>query len=413
VTPHLGPSIDKANSLHRGGRNRATLCFWTDAPPLIHNAHGNHGIARHLAQSLSGDTQVLLTRKYRRSIRECEIVSAASGVPVRFYPDISPIGLKRVAPVLSSALDVLIFKLIAPILSRELKRQGIKRLFVLMGADAWFLPNVLCMQNQGFETDLYLVDDIEVSARYGHNRAVSDKAPVWLQRALNQSRKVWAISEAFAEHLARRFKIEAHWLPIPSSDPPPGVQSAGPAAGEVASIVFSGGLNHLYLEPLRELYEEIDMHNKQCREREALTLDLLTYSQPTAFLDSLPHLKWVTVSRNLPLAERTVRMSKALALYLPYSFEEVERHMVSTSFSCKLLEYFTVGRPILVYGPDYASIPRYFREQNLPLCATNRRQLRDFLANMRNQGTSELLPAYKGVWTRLHCPEAIRAKILA
>jgi hypothetical protein len=389
------------------------IAFWTDAPPTIHQAHGNHGIARHLAKALDGNAGVLLTRKYRRSISKREIVAAACGINVQLYPDVSALGLKRIAPSVASALDILLFNVYAPLTTARIKRMGLKRVFTLLGADTWFLPNVLSMQSRGFETDLYLVDDIEVSARYGHNRIVADKARHWLQQALTRSRKVWAISEAFAEHLTCRFGIDANWLPIPSADPPPTVQAAGPAPGGVSSIVFSGGLNHLYLEPLRVLYEEIDLHNQKSNGQPILTLDVLTYSQPDRFLDSLPHRKWVTVAQGLSLPERTARMSKALALYLPYSFEEVEKHMVSTSFSCKLLEYFTIGRPILVYGPAYASIPRYFREQNLPFCATNRRQLREFLANQRNQDMSKLLRAYKGVWTRLHCPEAIRARIFA
>jgi len=389
------------------------IAFWTDAPPTIHQAHGNHGIARHLAKALAGNAEVLLTRKYRRSISKREIVAAACGINVQLYPDVSALGLKRIAPSVASAIDTSLFKIYASFISARIKRKGIKRIFVLLGADTWFLPNVLCMQKWGFDTELYLVDDIEASARYGHNRVVANKARVWLQQALIRSRKVWAISETFAEHLTSQFGIEANWLPIPSSEPPPDLQAAGPAPGEVSSIVFSGGLNHLYIEPLRVLYEEIDLHNQRSIDQPRLTLDLLTYSQPSAFLDSLPHRKWVTVAQGLSLPERTVRMSKALALYLPYSFEEVEKHMVSTSFSCKLLEYFTVGRPILVYGPEYASIPRYFRQQNLPLCATNRRQLREFLTNLRNKDMTDLLQAYKGVWTRLHCPESIRARIFA
>jgi hypothetical protein len=387
------------------------IVFWTDAPPTIHQSHGNHGIARHLAKALAGNAELLLTRKYRRSISKTEIVAAAGGIHVQVYPDVSASGLKRVAPSVACALDNMLFGLCAPLISARIKRMGIKRLFVLLGADTWFLPNILRLQKYGLETDLYLVDDIEASARYGHNRVVAEKAHKWLEQALTQSGKVWAISEAFAVHLARRFQIEAHWLPIPCSDSPPRFLRARSASGEARSIVFLGGLNHLYLEPLRVLYKEISMRNERYCGQQPIILDLLTYSQPMEFLESLPDTKWVKVAQNLSLPERTARMSNALALFLPYSFEEVEKPMVSTSFSCKLLEYFMVGRPILVYGPEYASIPRYFRKEGLSFCATHVDELREHLQTIVENDGVKFLDRYREVWSKYHSSEAIRKRL--
>jgi hypothetical protein len=331
---------------------------------------------------------------------------------VCFYPDTSSTGLKRLAPALSSALDVRIFAGYAPVLSRALRRRGIGRLFILLGADPWFLPKVSFLQKRGFQTDLYLVDDIEASAMHAHNRVVANKSRQWLSQVFKASSQVWAISEAFTNYLAHRFGVDARWLPIPSAEPPPDKQALGPGPDACASIVFSGGLNHLYLEPLRILYDEIDAFNKRNVGGKPLRLEVLTYGGAAKLLGMLPHTKWVVVSENLPLYDRLQRMKRALALYLPYSFEEAEKQMVSTSFSCKLLEYLTVGRPILVYGPPYATIPRYFRKEGLPFCATHVDELRAHLRTLSTGGGTNFLECYREAWSKYHSPKAICEKLL-
>jgi glycosyltransferase involved in cell wall biosynthesis len=47
------------------------------------------------------------------------------------------------------------------------------------------------------------------------------------------------------------------------------------------------------------------------------------------------------------------------ALFLPASFEERERHDVSTLFPSKLADYTAIGLPILVWGPRYSSAVRW------------------------------------------------------
>jgi hypothetical protein len=388
------------------------LCFWTDSPPLVHQDIGNSGIARQFVNILQRHAGSVLTRRFRRANRVSEISEAAGGIPLIRYPDVSGLGLRRFFPTLGQILDLLLFTLWLPRNLVRLRRRGVAQLFVLCGADGWFLWNVWLMQRYGPPTELYLVDDIEDSARIGCNRLEQKTVSKLLGRVLRKASMVWAISPGLADLLRDRFSVAAAWLPLPMADEPARFATAGPASEETRRIVFVGGLNHLYAEPLRQLYGAISKLNEQRNGAPAFELELLCYADPQPFLETLPDLKWVKFHQRLSKAERLARLRSALACFLPYSFEEKEAAMVSTSFSCKFLEYLRAGRPILVYGPKYASIPRYFADERLGLCATSFEELTQLLSQIEKVDVSTLVEGYFRSWEKNHSPEAIRSKLL-
>ena len=83
--------------------------------------------------------------------------------------------------------------------------------------------------------------------------------------------------------------------------------------------------------------------------------------------------------------------------------------MVSTSFPTKLVDSFPVGRPILVYGPAHASVPRYFAENHLPLFANSAGQLKAVLRQIERHDTVELVQSYEAVIERFHSAAHLRA----
>jgi glycosyltransferase involved in cell wall biosynthesis len=280
---------------------------------------------------------------------------------------------------------------------------------VLFGADLWFPLHVWIFQKcSGLPVDVYLVDDIEASASHGPDEKFVDLGHAILAATLRASDRVFAISPGFCEHLESRFGVAVEWLPVPSSITPPEHVAEDPAADK-RYLVFVGALNHLYVDALRDLYEVISLRNAAARPGEApMLLELLTYSEPARFLDSLPDRKWVEVHENLPEPERMRRLGRAHACFLPYSFLESGRLMVTTSFSCKILEYFSCGRPILVYGPAYASIPRYFKECGLEICAVDRSELPAALDSIAAHDGPELIRSYRTAWETRHSGEALR-----
>ena len=233
-----------------------------------------------------------------------------------------------------------------------------------------------------------------------------------LGACLGGASKVWTISEGFAEYLNRKYPVEARWLPVPSALEPRKRPIAHWAKDEVKRcIVFCGGINALYEEPLRDLYAEIVEFNTSNTEGITYFLELLVYGNPEPFLATLPDRRFILLRVGAGTEVRLKRMSSASACFLPYSFGENQRTMVTTSFSCKILEYYASAVPILVYGPAYASIPRLFRGENLPFCAISRSELRRNLHSLNQAEAQNYQAAYNDVWWKLHSSEAFKRRI--
>ena len=94
------------------------------------------------------------------------------------------------------------------------------------------------------------------------------------------------------------------------------------------------------------------------------------------------------------------------ALVLPYSFSPDVRIMVSTSFPTKLVESLPSGRPVVAYGPEYASVPRVFLEEGLPLVATDEKTLRQILrSDLPTHDRPGLMDQYRAYLERNHSLE--------
>lgn len=378
--------------------------FYTDAPPLLEGGHGNNGVAVQILRSISERLAFVLTRKCRRSISFNAIKKASGDTKVVLHPDASGYGIKKVSPLVSSVLDFLIFA-IWIVFSKEIRSKN-DDWFILCGADCWFLLNILFLQKLGISTHIYLVDEIEASSKYQQPKWVQLWIKPTLGLILKNSASVFAISEGFVDYLKSEFQCKARWLPLPSQKGPVAPVIHPSSSKSVKNIIFIGGLNSLYLSALKDLYEEISEFNANSSGMPPWILEVLSYCPPGSLFSLLPDQKHLIFHHNLPTHERILRMSQASACFLPYSFSESERVMVTTSFSCKILEYFASGSPILVYGPDYASIPRYFIKENLPVCTTNRNELGQALYQLDTVRSSDYLARYYSAWKKHHSPEA-------
>lgn len=270
----------------------------------------------------------------------------------------------------------------------------------------------MLLQNLGIATHIYLVDEIEASAKL--------KEPIWVQsfvrpmlaRVLENSDSVFAISEGFVDYLKSEFQCRAKWLPLPAKHSPAVQKMQLSSIKETRNIVFIGGISSLYASALKDIYEEICIINTSQKSGVPLLfLEVLSYGTSESIESLLSHQNFLIFRQNLPSQDRIRIMSESVACFLPYSFLESERTMVSTSFSCKILEYFESGSPILVYGPAYASIPKYFIQENLPLCTTSRRELRQALLDIDSVSKSDYLEKYQFAWKKNHAPSSFREKV--
>ena len=388
---------------------RNWVCY-TDAPPLLEGGHGNHGIAVQILKSIGEDFALILTRKFRRSISRKSIYEASAAKQLILHPDASGYGIKKISPLLGSILDLLFFT-VWIFFSNDI-RSKYKDWFILCGADYWFLLHILVLQKLGISTHIYLVDEIEASAKHKQPKCIRWLIKPTLNLVLKNSSSVFAISEGFVDYLKSEYQSNAKWLPIPCAHPPVAPAILPIQKKLIRKIVFIGALNHLYLSALNDLYKEISELNDISSHSLHWKLEVLSYCPPDALLSLLPDQKYLIFYQNLPAQERLQHMAQASACFLPYSFSENDRMMVSTSFSCKILEYFTSGSPILVYGPAYASIPRYFLKENLPICATNRAELRKALKNISNFQNLDYSLRYYSAWKRYHSPESFAGRVL-
>lgn len=391
-------------------RNHGTIAFWTEAPPKKDNAPGTQGVARHFCEILKDSLSLVVTRRFSRSSSRHSIEEAAETHNVVLYPDGSRWGARKLFGTFAGLFEQLLFAAYLPLLARELRKQNISRAFVLCGADGWIIPQVLLFQRFiGIPLDLYLVDDIEDWIAHRPRHPLKNQIHGLLRNVLCSADRVFAISPGFADHLKDRFGVTPEWLPLPSSCAPP-VYHRRTEPIDAHRITYIGNFSYLYEDSLRDTYSAITHLNETEGGIEGipLILEILTSGDSVGFEKSLPHTQWLSVKKGLSDEECLQRFRTALACLLPYSFKESERLMVSTSFSCKILDYFKAGRPILAYGPQYASIPRYFRENGWPLCAETYENLISVIRTIPHHDGPDLIESYRETLNRLHSEEAVK-----
>ena len=387
------------------------LCYYSSDPPLVKNAYANHGVARNFIDILREFDPVVLTSKSRRYVNMQEVRNICGDLPLWIHPSLSGYGFRKIFPTLTGIIDAIIFAFWMPILAWRLSKAKVDRIFIHCNADAWFLFHIWLIQKLGIPVDIYFTDDIEDSATRGLYRKFRFIIHPLLKNVLGRSRKNFGISQGFVESLIDRYGVAAEWLPLPMAHFPLRSEKSKPSPTGERFVVFVGAINRLYESSLRELYDEICRYNSENVDQK-LKLKLISYGGAFQFRDSLPNQDSVVAYEKLPKSDLDSHLSTAYACFLPYSFLPSEKLMVSTSFSCKILEYFQCQRPIIVYGPSYASTPRYFKELGLPLCATSLQELRVALLDVERYDDDQLMIRYYKAWRRFHSPEAIQSVLL-
>jgi len=257
---------------------------------------------------------------------------------------------------------------------------------------------------------VYLVDDLEESARQAGQPVLARWTRMRERRLLRSADRVFAISPGYTEHLRAKYGKRAEWLPLPFPTDKVTPHPWRPRERGVREIAFLGAVNDLYLAPLRDLLRTIQVWNRDNVDH-PLRLVLMTYSSPRLVERELGRSENLETIHRASDAECRERLARSWVIFLPYSFEAEHRLMVSTSFPSKLAESLPAGRPLLVYGPAYASLPRYFRENGLPLCVTDPGQLLAVLRTIESQDHDALIRQYQAVLDRYHSPAALQARL--
>jgi hypothetical protein len=378
-------------------------------PPVKDRATATYSVAWSLAKALEPVIALLLTRRMHRWV-EPERIASDIAAPVRKFKDAWRIGLMGFSEDLRGLVDTLLLALQAPSLIREAGKRGCERIFMI-GTNHWCALSMTLLIGKlaGLPSDIYLMDDLEASARM-QGKPVKARIARWMERRLlPRFRQVWTICDGYAEHLQSKYGVPALTLPLVIRQSSAEYRPA-PAGDRPVVIGYSGGVHGLYEQPLKELIAEI-------RRRNALPgpsyrLRLFVPSAPPGFLDFLGGEAGIEVVAGLDNAGLLAGLGETDANFLPYSFEEKYRLMVSTAFSCKSAEYLACGRPILVYGPPAASVPRHFRGAGLPLVETAEGRVPALLDALGDHDGPELIAAYNTLVRDFHAPAAVRERLL-
>jgi hypothetical protein len=381
------------------------ILYYASEPPMRDGGHGGPALAWDWLEAMRPAVALIVFQQGSRTLDPGQVLSA-SGVRSVQLADTARIGLKRF-PLLRIPLEILLFVLSLPRIRRELKHQPLTHLFAFQGATLLDCGRTVILKKlSGLPAAIYMLDDIEASAvlhrRWRLIRPVLPRLESWLLRHFDQ---VFVISEGYVDHLKAKYNLEAKWLPVPVELP---VEEPPREKPRRRQLTFLGSISELYSASLVEIAEALVEFNAGLAQQgpEPLYLHVLTLSKTAPLLAKLSPAaaQYVTVAagRTKAAVWQTVRGSWGCVL--PYSFEPSVRTMVKTSFSTKFTETIVSGTPVLVYGPPEASIPRYFREHQLPVLVTQRSRpaLLRGLAELYGLDREETVGKYRQVVQQLH-----------
>ncbi len=172
---------------------------------------------------------------------------------------------------------------------------------------------------------------------------------------------VYAVSWKMQEWLSSVYGV-ASQVQLPACEPHKPEVSAESVSQELR-IVFAGIFCAANDDSVRLLGEIIKGNGLKKHGIDSVSLTFYTKPVTDKFkresgLDhpSIHFRSWVTQTE-LPRV-----LASADILFLPYSFVESQRVVVSRSFPSKLANYLASGTPILLVGPNYADVVQYAKQ---------------------------------------------------
>jgi glycosyltransferase involved in cell wall biosynthesis len=189
--------------------------------------------------------------------------------------------------------------------------------------------------------------------------ALNERIPLVLERLFHrrivrEARTVWAMSDQMAEEFRARFGIKAKVLPgCVEVDKFARGRHGERAHSDEFRLLFTGSVSTPQAGAIRGVLRTIQS------DPDDRTL-LVIYSSQS--VDELarqgitgPKLR---IERSVAPEKMPDILATADALLLPFSFDEQQRPIVSTSLPSKIADYLASGVPVLVHAPPDATITR-------------------------------------------------------
>ncbi len=263
--------------------------------------------------------------------------------------------------------EEMVFQLMLPKLIRELHQRKTNWIFCPCGVNPSNLGRgVRLAKASGLPLAVYMVDDFLAGAVLSGNKEhlliAKRDVPKWLA----QVQKIFVISEGLRRRVKELYNLDSIVLPLPY-DLPPKSSYLSPIYNQ-RQIIFVGSLSHFYLDGLKQIAVVLDKLNQE--EQISVTFKILG-SHPSLVKMLIGDFACIRCEVCEDMASFYKEINSSLLCFAPYSFDLKYKEMVSSSFPSKMLDYLSVGRFIVTYGPDYASSVEYFREKKLPTVICN------------------------------------------
>ena len=386
--------------------HRASYVLLTDAAPLRRGGNGCQVLGRDWLDAMGDQTRLIVTHRMLYGSERAQI-EAGQPAPVKYYFNGGGLKLARL-PLLRRCLEWLMFLWVLPGLVSAVRRAGAQRIFGLSAnAPGFLFFAALLAWACRLPLDLYLVDDYEEGTRRSRQSYLVPVVRFFEKRFLRRADRVFVISRGYQDHLRSKYGQRAHWLPVLVNESTPAWQPFQPTTPDTRDLVFVGSVNFLYEDGLVDIYHAVAAWNRQSPAYR-LRLKVITRHRPEALIRRLPSTDHLALVLDADDLTKVHHVRSAWAITLPYSFASQEKVFVTTSFSYKFTDAITGGRPVVVYGPPYASLPRYFREEGLPLQASSPAGFSAVLHEIAAADHPETLARYADLLQRNHSQGAIR-----
>jgi hypothetical protein len=291
--------------------------------------------------------------------------------------------------------------LVASIVGGWARRSAATQLLALEGSD----PEVLARVGQiaasaGKPFSVYLVDDFEWTMRL-NGQSEDDIARVAerMRRVLSRAAHTFAITDELGTLLRTQFGIAPVTLPLAFE------LQARPTVPVKDQIFFLGSVNFLYADALKVLIETVS----EVRAKTGRDLTIRLTSASANMLGPLPAFVTAEPIEGADALAREIATS--LFAFLPYSFDEKLKTMVTTSFPSKSMEYFAYARSIVTYAPSYSNSYRLFARHGLPTATRSREELGQIIGT-HLQSRPDHNALYRDYLERFHSLRAVRGVLL-
>lgn len=245
---------------------------------------------------------------------------------------------------------------------------------------------------------VYIVDEFLDAAILSEDKYGKQTCEKYLQEYLEHTKTIFVISPGMKKYLKTSYGVESIVLNLPFE------KKYNVEEDTIMQILFLGNISHFYLDGLVELLDLVTEYNNKNEMK--LILRLTSNFLPTRLQKYESIIKYEKINGDENLAKE---INRSLFCYIPYSFDKKYKIMVSTSFPSKTLECLSYAKRIVVYGPSYCSVVKYFEDNKINDKTTylNYTYLRDKVINQYDFST-----IYKKNLEKNHNFRSIQKKLL-